>query len=61
MSSRRPPLFRKRQVVLCAPWQIPMEALESETIRKEAANIKRRVRVPQTQGIEGQESMFSER
>lgn len=50
-----------RQVVLCAPWQIPIEALESEAIRKEAANIKHRVRVPQTQSIEGQQSMFSER
>jgi hypothetical protein len=34
-----------RQVVLCAPWQIPVGALESEAIRKEAANIKHRVRV----------------
>lgn len=50
-----------RQVVLCAPWQIPIEALESEAIRKEAAKIKHRVRVPQTQSIEGQQSMFSER
>jgi hypothetical protein len=49
-----------RQVVLCAPWQIPMEALDSEVIRKEATNIKNRVRVPQTQSIEGQQSMFSE-
>jgi len=47
------------QVVPCAPWQIPMEALESEAIRKEAANMKRRVRVPQTQSIEGQQSIFS--
>ena len=50
-----------RQIVLCAPWQIPIEVLESEAIRQEAANIKHRVRVSQTQGNEGQQSMFSER
>jgi hypothetical protein len=49
------------QVVLCAPWQIPTEALDSEAIRQEAINIKKGVRVPQTQSIEGQQSMFSER
>jgi len=50
-----------RQAVPCAPWQIPMEALGSETIRQEANNIKNRVRVPQSHIIEGQQSMFSER
>ena len=50
-----------RQVVLCAPWQIPMEALESEAIRKQATNIQNRMRFPQSQTIEGQQSMFSER
>jgi hypothetical protein len=50
-----------RQVVVCAPWQIPVEALDSEEIRKEAMNIKNRVRVPQSQSSEGQQSMFSER
>ena len=50
-----------RQVVLCAPWQIPMGALESEAIRQEATNIQNRVRVPQSHSIEGQESIFSER
>jgi excisionase family DNA binding protein len=49
-----------RQVVLCAPWQIPMEALDSEAIRQEAANMQNRVRVPQSQSIEGQQSIFSE-
>jgi hypothetical protein len=49
------------QVVPCGPWQIPMEALDSEAIRKEATHIKNRVRVPQSQRIEGQQSMFSER
>jgi hypothetical protein len=50
-----------RQVVVCAPWQIPVEALDSEEIRKEAMNIKNRVRVPRSQSSEGQQSMFSER
>jgi len=50
-----------RQVVLCAPWQIPMGALGSEAIRQEAANMQNRVRVPQSQSIEGQQSIFSER
>jgi len=50
-----------RQVVVCAPWQIPGEALDSEEIRKEAMNIRNRVRVPRSQSSEGQQSMFSER
>ncbi|MGH9638114.1 MAG: site-specific DNA recombinase [Candidatus Angelobacter sp.] len=50
-----------RQVVPCAPWQIPVEALDSEAIRKEATHIKNQVRLPQSQSIEGQQSMFSER
>src|SRR5215467_13477552 len=50
-----------RQVVVCAPWQIPVEALDSEAIRKNANDIKNRVRVPQNQRIEGQQSLFSER
>jgi len=33
-----------RQVVLCAPWKIPIGALESEAIRQEAANIQNRLR-----------------
>lgn len=50
-----------RQVVVCAPWQIPVEALDLEAIRKEATNIKGRARVPQKQNIESQQSIFSER
>jgi hypothetical protein len=49
-----------RQVVLCAAWQIPMGALESGAIRQEATDIQNRVRVPQSQSIEGQQSIFSE-
>jgi hypothetical protein len=54
-------ILSARQVVLCAPWQIPVGALESEAIRQEATNIQNRVRVPQSQSVEGQESIFSER
>jgi hypothetical protein len=54
-------LLPARQVMVCAPWQIPVEALDSEEIRKQATHIKNRVRVPQTHSVEGQQSMFSER
>jgi hypothetical protein len=50
-----------RQAVVCAPWQIPIEALDSEVIRKEAMNIKNRLRVPQSQSCDEQQSMFSSR
>jgi hypothetical protein len=50
-----------RQVVPCAPWQISIEVLDSEAIRKEASNLKNRVRIPQSQNIKGQQSLFSER
>jgi hypothetical protein len=53
-------ILSARQVVLCAPWQIPMEALDSEAIRREAAHIQNRVRVPRSQSLEGQQSIFSE-
>jgi hypothetical protein len=49
-----------RQLVFCAPWQIPMEALDSEAIRKEVTHIKNRVRIPRRQSVEGQQSTFSE-
>jgi hypothetical protein len=50
-----------RQVVVCAPWQIPVEALDSEVISQQATNIKNRVRVPQSQNADEQQSIFSER
>jgi hypothetical protein len=49
------------QVVVCAPWQIPVEALDSEEIRKEATNIKNRARVLQSHSVEDPQPMFSER
>jgi len=48
------------QVVACAPWQIPVEALESETVRKEVENAKNGVRAPRTHHVDGQQAMFSE-
>jgi DNA invertase Pin-like site-specific DNA recombinase len=50
-----------RQVVVCAPWQIPVDALDSEAIRKQATDLRNQVRVPQRQSPKGQQSMFSER
>jgi excisionase family DNA binding protein len=47
------------QVVACAPWQIPVEALDSEIVRKAARNIKARVRVPRTHRSDQQQTIFS--
>ena len=47
------------QVVACAPWQIPAEALDSEAVRKELGNIKNSVRGPRTQPADGQQALFS--
>jgi hypothetical protein len=49
-----------RQVIVCAPWQIPVEALDSEEIRQQATNIKNRLRVPQNHQNDEQEALFSE-
>jgi len=46
------------QVVPCAPWQIPVKALDSEEVRKAVRNIKSRARVPQTQISDQQQAMF---
>jgi hypothetical protein len=50
-----------RQVVVCAPWQIPVSALDSEVIRKQATDLRNQARVPQRKSCEGQQLMFSER
>jgi hypothetical protein len=47
------------QVVGCAPWEIPAEALDSEVVRTRVANIKDRVPSPQTQSSDGQQTLFS--
>lgn len=47
------------QVVACAPWQIPVEALDSEAVRKEVETIKNGVRAPRTPQADGQRPLFS--
>ena len=48
------------QVVRFAPWEIPVEALESEVVRKAITNIKNRVRNNlQTQDASEQQPIFS--
>jgi hypothetical protein len=46
------------QVVECAPWQIPIEALDTEGVRRAAANLRNRV--PRSEGCAEQRSIFSE-
>ena len=48
------------QVIECAPWEIPTEALDSELVRKVVSSIKNRVTRPRTQTVDGQQIMFSE-
>jgi hypothetical protein len=48
------------QVVACAPWQVPVAELGLEAVQKAVAAIKNRVRVPQTQIRDRQQSIFSE-
>jgi DNA invertase Pin-like site-specific DNA recombinase len=48
------------QVLECAPWQIPVEALESEVVQRVAGNLRNRVRMPQSKNSGEQQSMFSD-
>jgi DNA invertase Pin-like site-specific DNA recombinase len=48
-----------RQVVPYAPWEIPLQALDSEEVRRAVSNIKAGVYAPQTQNAEEQQTMFS--
>jgi hypothetical protein len=48
------------QVVPFAPWEIPVEALESADVRRAISNINNRVRSPQTQNGSEQQPIFSE-
>ena len=47
------------QVIMCAPWQIPAEALHSETVRTEVENLKNGVRTPRTWQTAEQQALFS--
>lgn len=53
-------LIPASQVVECAPWQIPVEALEAVAVQQAATNIKSRLRIPQTQNGSEQPILFSE-
>jgi excisionase family DNA binding protein len=47
------------QVVECAPWEIPVEALDSEEVQKIVARIKNGNTRPQKQTVEDQQTIFS--
>ena len=47
------------QVVTCAPWQIPAEALSFEAVRTAVANVRNGVRPPRTPQPDGQHPLFS--
>ena len=47
------------QVVACAPWEIPVEALDSEEVRKRVGEIKSGTTRPQKHSVEEQQTMFS--
>ena len=49
------------QVVSCAPWEIPVEALHSESVRQAVRNMKDGLRTPRFENNENQTSIFSER
>jgi DNA invertase Pin-like site-specific DNA recombinase len=48
------------QIVECAPWQIPVEALDAEVVQRVAANLRNRLRIPQSKNSQEQQSMFSD-
>jgi len=49
------------QVVECAPWQIPTAALDTDIVRREAANLRNRagIRVPRSEDSDAQPSLLS--
>ena len=47
------------QLVECAPWQIPVAALDTEEVRKAAINLKNRVRVSRNENQDKQQRLFS--
>jgi hypothetical protein len=48
------------QVIVCAPWEISMDALNSPAVQQSAKNTKNRVRVPRPPKVEGQSPLFSD-
>jgi len=53
-------LLQATQVVSCAPWEIPVAALDSEAVQKAVRNMRDRVG-PRTRNTEEQLSIFSNR
>jgi DNA invertase Pin-like site-specific DNA recombinase len=47
------------QIVECAPWQIPIDAIDTEVVRREAAKLRNRERVPRNGTCDEQRSIFS--
>jgi hypothetical protein len=47
------------QVVPCAPWQIPIEALATKSALKAVADIGKRARRPQSTNWEDERLLFS--
>ncbi len=52
--------LRAQQLVPCAPWEIPADALDDDAVRRAIMDIKRRIRRPQTPRGSQIDSMFSE-
>ena len=52
-------LLPASQVVSCAPWEIPADALESEVVRQAVEALKQRMSRPRTLPAQASDSMFS--
>lgn len=52
-------LLPATQVVPCAPWEIPVAALQTDCVRKAVNSVKNGARIPRTQISQNQDSLFS--
>jgi DNA invertase Pin-like site-specific DNA recombinase len=55
----RQKLLLASQVIACAPWQIPAEAVKSAAVLQAVENIRNRARVPRTRNESGQPLLIS--
>jgi hypothetical protein len=55
----RQKLLPASQVIACAPWQIPAEAVKSAAVLQAVENIRNRARVPPTRNESGQPLLIS--
>jgi len=55
----RQKLLPASQVIACAPWQIPAEAVKSAAVLQAVKNIRNRARVPRTRNESGQPLLIS--